>query len=175
MWCTSEFWSRKPTWLSLEQVPISTMDLSLWMNQLRCIERSTKLKPCSITHVLYEHRKIILIILPLGQNGNNIFAFHVSFRSFYESKYFVKLLWKCKGWQLFDRSCTGKSVALLHRVSWYTIFRFPQFLEKKLTLKIYMKHIPVWPKSMNTGSGGTIRAPLRPPNTFGSYKAHFIF
>lgn len=39
---------------------------------------------------------------------------------------------------------------------------FPQFLEKKLALKIYMKQTQIRQESMNIGSGGTIQAPLYP-------------
>lgn len=83
VWCSSEFWSRKPTWFPPEQVPNSIMAFSLFMNQLRGVSKS---KSSFITHLLNEQRKIISILLPLWKNGNDIFIFLISFRSFYKQQ-----------------------------------------------------------------------------------------
>ena len=156
--CVVCFWvSIKETKLCPEQVSNSTMVLSLLMNQLQGVLKKAWNRNCVPSLTYYMSTKNIIILLPLGQNGHNIFVFHISFRSFYKSKYFVKLLCKCK-----DKSCMEKSIPLFHKVLWYTIFRFSQFLEKKLAFKIYMKQIRIRQKSMNTGSGGTIQAPLYP-------------
>ena len=83
------------------------------MNQLQGVSKKAWNQNCVPSLTYYMNTKNIIILLSLGQNGHNIFVFHISFRSFYKSKYFVKLLCKCK-----DKSCMEKSIPLSHKVLW---------------------------------------------------------